>query len=412
MATPKKTDTKKITPKKTSVKKATAKKPVIATSETSKAAVSSKKSSPTTGLMIAIVILVGFIFGLLSWISMGGSSNALQTTSTDSKVVRMNGNTYVSVKNLEDEFKVEVTENQELVVFGGKTWIPVPGKPVEVVVLSDENCGANCNPEAGLGIIRQNITPALITRVVDIASTEGKDLVEKFEILKIPAYFLGEGADSIQTPTGEALLPLLGSILSEKDGLHYFTAQSGLPSSKFISAPAIDTKGEPQIGTGAIKVIEFTDYQCPYCKSLHDKNKDLLQEMVDNGTITYVLKDFPLAFHTSAPATHAAANCVLEDAGNEAYFAMKAAIFDNQQAWGQKSGADLEAYLVELAQAQGADITSCINDEAVRAEIDADMAEGSKYGVSGTPGLFVGSQFIPGAIGADQMRAAIEAEMK
>ena len=79
-------------------------------------------------------------------------------------------------------------------------------------------------------------------------------------------------------------------------------------------------------------------------------------------------------------------------------------------AWAGK-GESAWGVLAGLAKNIGVDITGCNNDTAVQAEINADQAEGAKYGVSGTPALFIGSQVMPGAISAEAFAAAVNKEL-
>lgn len=424
---------KTTTPKKTATKKPVAKKKTIAKSASAKATTAKKstpkktvaqKTSPKTiqksvtkkqhscGTLhtlygTLLFLLIGVIGGGI-WYMMNHSTTNIDDSQ---KIIRYNGKTYVSIKNIDDQFRVEANKGQGLVVYQGQTWIPVTGRPVEVIVLNDKECGTSCDPTTALTALRQNITPALITRVVDITSSEGKELIQTFDVTSVPSYFLGEGASDFEV-NGQKFVEGAASVLTQKDDLYYLNSNAGLPLGRFIEAPAIETKNEPQLGKGSVNVIEFTDFECPYCKRLHDQNKDLIQELIDAGTITYVMKDFPLSFHKNAMPVHAALNCTQAKAGNDAYFAMKGDIFDAQREWGQKSSADLESYLTDLAQTHGADITTCLNDESTIAEIQEDLEEGQKYGVTGTPGLFIGGQFAPGAIGPEALRSMVEAESK
>gem|GEM_PF-2589909 len=318
----------------------------------------------------------------------------------------------------------EFDAEESMVVIDDKTWMPVGGVPVSVVVLNDENCGAACNTKAGLDSLRASVTPALKVETIDVNSKEGQELIETFELVSVPQYFFGEDLEDFevpnpQDPEGEPLKfidNLPAGLLTQKDDLYYIDgARVGFKPGKFITPPEFSMTDEPTLGSGPVKVVEFTDMQCPYCKRFHDQNKALINRLVAENKITYVLKDFPLSFHKEAyEGMHKAANCVLKEGGNEAYFGVKDAIFANQASFNGIGTLAAEAQIAGYASEEGVDIESCLVSEstALRAEVQADIAEGGKYGVTGTPSVFVGTQILPGAVGPQVVEAAVNAELQ
>lgn len=322
---------------------------------------------------------------------------------------------------LADSFWMEqFDEDAAMVVIDNKTWMPVEGEPVSVVVLSDKNCGSACDTTGGLDSLRASVTPALMVEEIDVSSARGQALVDRFDLVSIPQYFFGTDIEDfeLEGPDGEEVSfidNLPAGLLTLKDDLYYIDgAQVGFKPGKFIKAPVFaDLESEPRRGDGPIQVVEFTDLQCPYCKRFYDQNKALLEQLVDDGTITYVIKDFPLNFHKEATdGMHKALNCSLAEGGNEVYFAVKDQIFANQSSFNGIGGAGAEQQISEYASEQGVDISSCLASSSAefQAEIKADTAEGAKYGVTGTPSVFVGTQILPGAVGPAVLSAAVEAE--
>lgn len=308
-----------------------------------------------------------------------------------------------------------------MLVIDDTTWMPVGGAPVTVVVLNDENCGQVCDTKANLEALRASVNPALKVKEVAVDSPQGQALIKDFDIVSIPQYFFGEDIEDLKAkdPDGKEVKfidNLPAGLLTKKDDLYFIdSARVGFKPGKFISAPEfVDLDTEPQIGTGPVPVVEFTDLQCPFCKRFYDQNKTLIDQLVSDGTITYTVKDFPLSFHPeSSGGMHKALNCALQEGGNDVYFAVKNQIFANQNSF---SGIGVPAALdqvVSYASEQGVDISSCLaqNGAAMEAEIAADMAEGSRYGVSGTPTIFVGTQILPGAVGPAALSAAVNAEL-
>ena len=131
-------------------------------------------------------------------------------------------------------------------------------------------------------------------------------------------------------------------------------------------------------------IIEFTDYQCPFCKR-HSTQvlPQIKKELIDTGKVKYALRDYPLGFHQQAKGAAVAANC----AGQQGkYWEMHEVLFENQR--GLK-----DSLYIETAQSLGLDATAftqCINNPANSKAVDADMAYGNTLGVTGTPKFFVG----------------------
>ena len=123
------------------------------------------------------------------------------------------------------------------------------------------------------------------------------------------------------------------------------------------------------------------------------------------------MKDFPLNFHTEAPAMHAAATCAMNVGGDDKYWEVSDYIFATPgiaKGLGDKGARD---FFVKQAADWDIDVDkfeTCINSQEVKDEITADIQEGTKSGVSGTPALFIGNSFVPGAIGADTFQQYID----
>lgn len=357
-------------------------------------------------LLTIIIFLSGALIGSF-YKTISGDSDFAE----NQKIVRSGGSTYVSVKNLTEDFLVELGNDSDFAVYNGKTWIPVEGNPIELLVLNDASC-KSCSAAQEIMTLRQNITPAFLIRTVDIGSEEGKELIEKFEITSIPKFILGAGIENFKAQDGSLFIENSKELVTQKDNLYLInSAKVGFKVKKFLEPPVFaDLDTEPRNGNGKIRVVEFTDFQCPYSKRLHDQNKDLIARLVAEGKIEHILKDFPLGFHKEAPAAHQAANCVLQEEGNDMYWKMQDQIFATQNQWSGKGEAAV-THLTSLAQDLGVDITECMNDEEIKAEIMADLAEGQKQGVRGTPALFIGTKIMPGAIGPAVFEAAVEEQL-
>ena len=149
-----------------------------------------------------------------------------------------------------------------------------------------------------------------------------------------------------------------------------------------LSVEGAPVKGEK---TAKVTVVEFTDYQCPFC-SRHFRQTwpQLEQDYVKTGKAKFVLRDLPLeAIHPQAFKAAEATYC----AGAQGkVWEMHDRLFANQGALARK---DLSAH----AQALGQDVAafdSCVDGGTAATRIRKDMAESEKVGARGTPIFFLG----------------------
>ncbi len=155
-----------------------------------------------------------------------------------------------------------------------------------------------------------------------------------------------------------------------------------------------------------VTLIEFSDYQCPFCERFWQQTlPEIKREYIDTGKVKLVYRDFPLtSIHPMAQPAAEATECVREKGGDEAYWKMHDKIFENQQAL---SVDNLKKWAKELGQ----DIGSCLDSGKFRGEVQKDTQEGSAAGVQGTPAFFVNGRLISGAQPFPNFKQAIDAEL-
>lgn len=148
------------------------------------------------------------------------------------------------------------------------------------------------------------------------------------------------------------------------------------------AAAEIDVEGAPTRGApmAPVTIVEFSDFECPYCGQAHPVLKRLLRE--HEGQVRLVFKHYPLsAHHNALPAARATVA-----AGNQGKFwEMHDMLFEHQDALAEE---DLEAYAEEL----GLDLErfrADMRSEETQRVIERDRAQGRELGVSGTPTIFV-----------------------
>ncbi|MFT7184612.1 MAG: protein-disulfide isomerase [Oceanicoccus sp.] len=183
----------------------------------------------------------------------------------------------------------------------------------------------------------------------------------------------------------------------------------GAPETEFVSVSEDD---DAFLGDAdaPVVIVEFSDYQCPYCASFQSETLPLLKEnYIDTGLVKLVYRDFPIPSHENAFVAAVAAECVAEEGGNEAYFEMHDMIFENMESWfySEDAGEVFTQYASEL----GYDIATCLDDPAMAAEVEADYVAGRSYGVGGTPTFFINGKKLVGAYPYDVFVELIESEL-
>lgn len=177
----------------------------------------------------------------------------------------------------------------------------------------------------------------------------------------------------------------------------------------------ISADDDPYLGNAnaKVEVIEFSDYQCPFCRKYWTESyPQLKKDFIDTGKIKYVFRDFPLNFHPSAPLASIAGNCVYEQKGNEGYFKFHDIAFTEQNKLGQGTVQFTENDVFSwVKQIEGMDMdkfNTCYKDPKQKAEVDADFNAGAAAGVSGTPSFFINGKLIVGAQPYSVIKAEIE----
>lgn len=141
-----------------------------------------------------------------------------------------------------------------------------------------------------------------------------------------------------------------------------------------------------------ITLVEYSDFECPFCTRGYQTVSALMQKYGDN--IRFVYKHLPLSFHQNAMIASQYFEAIRLQSVDKA-FKFHDLVFENQRKL--KSG---EKFLKDMAQKVGADmgkLAKDINSEVVKNRIDEDMAEAAKFGMQGTPGFIINGVPVKGA---------------
>ena len=168
--------------------------------------------------------------------------------------------------------------------------------------------------------------------------------------------------------------------------------------------PPIDLTGSPWTGnkSAPVTIVEFTDFECPFCASVQPTLKQLLEQYPDQ--IRLVFKNYPLGFHRNARKAHLAAMCA-EEQGK--FWPYRYHLFGNQRALKKED-------LLRYAESFGLGMEPferCLEEEKYSGLLQKDYEQGLLLGVRGTPTFFVNGTYFSGAQPLSFFKSVIEAEL-
>jgi len=159
-----------------------------------------------------------------------------------------------------------------------------------------------------------------------------------------------------------------------------------------LEAPrvAVSVDDDPAKGPAdaPITIVEFSDFQCPYCSRAEAVVKQILENYKDK--VRFVYRDFPLPMHPNATKASEAAQCAKEQGK---YWEYHDALYADQS---KLAEADLQATAERLGLKTEA-FKTCLESGKYEAEVSKDVADGQKAGVGSTPSFFINGIPVVGA---------------
>lgn len=161
----------------------------------------------------------------------------------------------------------------------------------------------------------------------------------------------------------------------------------------------------------SVAIVEYSDFECPFCARFHPTLKQILQEFPD---VKWVYRHFPLtSIHSRALDAAIASECVAEQGGNDMFWQFSDAMFDNQNRLGVK----LYIELVQDLGLSSEQFTACFNSDKYKKHVQDDSQNALDAGGGGTPFNIVinsdGEVFpFSGALPYEQVKAIIESAIK
>jgi protein-disulfide isomerase len=150
-----------------------------------------------------------------------------------------------------------------------------------------------------------------------------------------------------------------------------------------------------------VTIVEFSDFECPYCIQAEETVERVLAEYPDKVRLVY--RDYPLPFHHKAIKASEAAHCADEQGK---YWAMHGKLFSSQAL----AVTELKEHARELGL-DGAKFDKCLDSGAKAKVIEASKKAGEEAGVSGTPAFFINGRMISGAQPYERFKQIIDNEL-
>ncbi len=185
-------------------------------------------------------------------------------------------------------------------------------------------------------------------------------LIQPFSLLFVQNYIAPKLAESITGKNADGTVSIEG---------------------KEINSENLRIRGNNQ---AKIYLVEFSDYQCPFCARFHPTAKEVTEN--SNGKVAWVWKYFPLTqIHPEAKPSAIAAECVAKLGGSEKFWQFSDVLMANQNNLSEK------LYKTESAKLgiNQTNFAICLKDQSVAEQVDKNTKEGEDLGVTGTPSTFV-----------------------
>jgi protein-disulfide isomerase len=225
---------------------------------------------------------------------------------------------------------------------------------------------------------------------------------------EVEAYYLAQ-KDRLNRPLDEVRTQLRQGLkqarIQELRQDYLKSLRKGAEVSVLLSPPKVQVDYDPKRLRGnpkaSVMIIEFSDYQCPYCHQVEPTLKDLLAKYGERVSLAY--RDFPLTIHPQAELAAEASRC----AGEQGRF------WEYHDRLFAASNLERPA-LIDYAKAMKLDdkqFDACLTSGKYKSQVESDSREGTQAGVSGTPAFFINGAQLTGAQAPDTFIRMIEEEL-
>jgi protein-disulfide isomerase len=153
-----------------------------------------------------------------------------------------------------------------------------------------------------------------------------------------------------------------------------------------------------------VTIVEFSDFQCPFCRSSVATLKEVMRQY--DGKVRWAFRDFPIpSLHPQAPKAAEAARCAGEQGKSWEYHDL---LFDSKAQW---TAADFKKFAEQL-KLDFKRFGPCLDSGKYQAAVQSDVEDGVRLGINGTPTFFVNGRVLVGAVPLENFRKIVEAELR
>ncbi len=180
------------------------------------------------------------------------------------------------------------------------------------------------------------------------------------------------------------LTALTGCALLTNQGVETVSTVGGHGANPAIARPTVTDPRSLGHDDAPIVIVEYSDYQCPYCGQFHTNVLPRLQsEYIDTGKVRLIFRDLPLAMHRESVPAAIAAHCAAEQGK---FWAINGALFANQRAL----GTELYERLAQTLNLDTDKFSTCVRSPLSRKSVQMGVQEAKRYGLNSTPSFILG----------------------
>jgi protein-disulfide isomerase len=228
------------------------------------------------------------------------------------------------------------------------------------------------------------------------------------------ATFYQQNISQMQGRSLEAMAPLINRYLQEqqestaRDAVIAELRKSGPPLRVTLAPPRFEVTlaaTDPAVGAASapVTVIEFSDFECPFCQRVAPTLKKIREAYGDK--VRLVWKDFPLTqIHPSAFKAGEAGHCAAEQGR---FWEFHDRLFANQQALGPDA---LKGHASSLSL-DTAKFNACLDSSKYSERVRDGIAQGTRLGVNSTPTIYINGRMVSGAQPYEVIAGIIDEEL-
>jgi protein-disulfide isomerase len=223
---------------------------------------------------------------------------------------------------------------------------------------------------------------------------------------QMKVYYEGVGTDQPYEAVRGKILEKIRQLRTEKASEAYLSTLRVSTTVSIMLAPPMATleSESADAGTGdkgKLTLVEFADYECPYCQKVAADVNKLRADLGDKINFTY--KDFPLQMHARAEKAAEAARC----AGKQGKFWE----FHDEIFHSKELDVDQLKAQARALNLNSADFDKCLDSGEETAAVEKDRKEGETLGINGTPSFFINGHFLSGALDYTALRQIVDQQL-